>query len=147
MGDFLEFLFMEAQSGQFDVNFYKAKTFDPKIIFSVLGGIVALLSIGIYCVYRYQRWRKHQAFVSELQQLGLNTEQEGTFGDIVKRYKMKDPVEILYSLRMFDGMASEEMLRVLGSSGSQSAKEEFIDTLYDIRQVTYLREEEEATAR
>ena len=143
MGDYLDLLILEAQTGFGDVDFLTAQTVDPKIIFGILGGIVFALAVGVYSVYRYQQWRSYQNFVGEMQQLGLNPEQEGTFGDLVKRYKMKDPVEILYSLRMFDDMAALEMSRVLGSSGSMSAKEEFVDTLYEIRHITYLSESEE----
>ena len=143
MGDFRDILFFEAQTGFNDVNFLQAQTVDPKIIFGILGGIVFSLAVGVYCVYRYQKWRSYQAFVGEMQQLGLNPDQEGTFGDLVKRYKMKDPVEILYSLRMFDEMAALEMDRVLGSPGSMSAKQEFVNTLYEIRQITYMSEGEE----
>ena len=146
MSTFLDHLFLKAQDGQFKVKFLTAQTVDPKIIFSILGGVVAVLALGVYISYRYQKWRSHQAFVGEMQQLGLNPEQEGTFGDLVKHYKMKDPVEILYSLRMFDEIAAQEMAQVLGSPGSQSAKEAFIETLYEIRQVTYLSDGEEAEA-
>ena len=143
MSDFRDIPFLEAQTGFNDVDFMRAQTVDPQIIFGILGGIVFALATGVYCVYRYQQWRSYQNFVGEMQQLGLNPDQEGTFGDLVKRYKMKDPVEILYSLRMFDDMAAAEMSRVLGSSGSMSAKEEFVDTLYEIRQITYKSESEE----
>ena len=143
MGEFSDFLFLEAQSGQFNVTFLKAQTVDPMIIFGILGGIILVLGTGIYISYRYQKWRSYQTFVGEMQQLGLNPDQEGTFGDLVKRYKMKDPVEILYSLRMFDEMAGQEMEHVLASPGSMSAKQEFVDTLYEIRQITYLSDDEE----
>ncbi len=115
---------------------------DPSILFGILGAILVSLALGTFLVYRYQRWRRFKAFEDELQQLGLDPNQEGTFGDLVKRYKMNDPVEILFSLRMFDEIAAREMDRILGSPGSKSAKEEFIDTLYEIREKTYLRSEE-----
>ena len=144
MGTFLDRIFLNAQTGQFNVRFLKAQTVDPALIFSILGGIVLILALGIYISYRYQKWRTHQVFMGEMRQLGLNPDQEGTFGDMVKHHKMKDPVEILYSLRMFDEMAGQEIERVLGSPGSMSAKQDFVDALYEIRQVTYLSEEEES---
>ena len=143
MGDFLDHLLLKAQSGRFEMPLFGPQSVDPKIIFSVLGGITLALSIGIYCTYRYQQWRNFQAFVTEMQQLGLNPDQEGTFGDLVKRHKMKDPVQILYSLRMFDEMAALEIDRVLGTPGSLSAKQEFVDTLYEIRHITYMSDVEE----
>ena len=126
--------------------FANANNLDPQIVLAILGGGVVLLGLIMYFVYRYQRWKKFRNFVDEMQQLGLNPMQEGTFGDLVRRYKMNDPVQILYSLRMFDEMASREMNRVLSSPGSMNAKDEFITTLYEIRERTYLSEVRADTA-
>ena len=146
MSTFLDHLFLKAQAGQFNVKFLTAQTVDPAVIFGVLGGIVLAIALGIYISYRYKKWCTHRTFNSEMQQLGLNPNQEGTFGDLVKHYKMKDPVQVLYSLRMFDEMAALEIVRVLGSPGPISAKEDFIDALYEIRQITYLSDGIEAVA-
>ncbi len=51
--------------------------------------------------------------------------------------------EILHSLQMLGGIAALEIERVLGSRGSVSAKEGFIDALYEIRQITYKSDGEE----
>lgn len=123
--------------------FFVASSADPTIVFTILGGILVALAISTYGVYRYQKWRRFKVFENEMQQLGLNPNQEGTFGDLVRRYKMNDPIQILYSLRMFDEIASREMERVLGSPGSMKAKNEFIQTLYEIRERTYLSKPDE----
>ena len=60
MGDFLDHLLLKAQSGRFEMPLFGPQSVDPKIIFSVLGGITLALSIGIYCTYRYQQWRNFQ---------------------------------------------------------------------------------------
>lgn len=118
--------------------FSNANDLSPEVVLGVLVGAVIVLGLVMFAVYRYQRWKRFRNFVDEMQQLGLNPLQEGTFGDLVRRYKMNDPVQILYSLRMFDEMAAREMNRVLSSPGSMNAKDEFITTLYEIRERTYL---------
>jgi hypothetical protein len=55
----------------------------------------------------------------------------------VKQYAMQEPVQILLSLRMFDELACQEISRVLGSSGSTTAKNRFVQMIYDIRKKTY----------
>ena len=56
---------------------------------------------------------------------------------MVKRYAMEEPVTILYSERLFDEMAADEIQRVIASPASAQAKEQFIDTIYKIRVRTY----------
>ena len=56
---------------------------------------------------------------------------------MVKRYQMKEPVKVLQSARVFDEMASDEIVRVLCSARSAASKESFIDTVYDIRNRTF----------
>ena len=85
----------------------------------------------------YQKWRRYQLFITELKTLDLDPKQEGTFADLVKRYNMDQPVNILYSKRLYDELASTEMIRILSSPGSVTAKAAYIDSLYEIRDRTY----------
>jgi len=103
----------------------------------ILGGITLLSVAIIYGTYRYQRWCKFKEFENEMKSLDLNPEQEGTLGDMVRRYQVGEPVQILYSPKLFDDMATAEMKRILGSQGSAEAKQKFIDAIYNIRTKTY----------
>ena len=69
--------------------------------------------------------------------LGLDSEQEGTLASMVKRYRMEKPLTLLLSERLFDEMATREMVRTLGSKAPQETKEKYIQELYDIRERTY----------
>ncbi len=112
-------------------------TGDPTLVFGILGGIAVFIVAVVFVSYRYKRWKKHQRFVAELSQLALEDKEGNTLIDLVKRYAMDEPVEVLYSLRVFDQLAEKEMCRVLGLQGSQEAKQQYIDLLYSIRQKTY----------
>ncbi|MBI1387487.1 MAG: hypothetical protein GC154_03460 [bacterium] len=110
---------------------------DPTTLLAFLAGIVTLIFLVIFGAYRFQKWKRYKEFETEMKSLDLGTQMEGTFAEMVRRYSMDEPVNILYSPRLFDEMASTEMVRVLGSAGSVKAKQEFIDTVYKIRIKTY----------
>ena len=108
-----------------------------EIIFWVLVGIASTAFVLFYASYRYRRWHRYKEFEDEMRSLDLDREQEGTFAAMIKRYRIGEPVQILYDLKRFDDLASAEMRRILGSPGSAEAKENFINALYDIRMRTY----------
>lgn len=119
------------------VTFFSGSGVSETVVYWTLGSIAvfsAALTYGSYC---YQKWRRYNRFVTELKTLDLEPDQEGTFADIVKRYHMAEPVNILYSKRLYDEMAASEMVRVLSSPGTVSAKAAYIDSLYEIRDRTY----------
>lgn len=121
----------------FGFDFYTVAKVDTKIVLTVLGGITTLAFLIIYGTYRYQRWCKFKEFENEMKSLDLNPDQEGTLGDMVRRYQIGEPVQILYSPKLFDDLATAEMRRILGSQGSVETKQKFIDAIYDIRTKTY----------
>jgi len=112
-----------------------------KLLISLMGIVLLIM----FLTYQYQRWRRYRDFVVEMKALDLDPGEEGTFAGMVKRYSMDEPVRILFSPRLFDEMATTEIFRVLGSAGSQEAKEEFINSVYDIRKRTYHPEWRENT--
>jgi len=109
----------------------------PEILLPILGGITLIILIVVIGVYRFQRWKKYKTFETEMKTLDLDPESEGTFAYMVKRYSMEEPVNILYSPRIFDEMASQEITRVLASNASIQSKCKFIDLVYSIRTRTY----------
>ncbi len=110
---------------------------EPSTILTILIVLMVLISAIIFASYRYQRWKRFKEFEEEMKSLDLEPEDEGTFAWMVKRYKMDEPVNIIYSPRLFDEMATNEMLRVLASQASMESKRDFIDTVYTIRTKTY----------
>ncbi len=119
------------------VDVFKSSDVDPTILVYILGGIVTLILLTIYSTYRYKKWKKFKEFESEMKSLDLAPEDEGTLAAMVKRYSMDEPVNILFSARLFDEMASSEIKRVLGSPASAKLKQDFIDKVYMIRTKTY----------
>jgi len=110
---------------------------NPEMLLQILVTVTVLILLITFLAYKYQRWKRYQEFLREMKALDLDPNAEGTLAGMVKRYSMDEPVKIFFSVRLFDDMASTEMWRVLGSAGSQKAKQEFIDTLYTIRDRTY----------
>ena len=127
----------QSQDGKLPFQTWNPTETDPTTLLSVLGGIVTVIMLIVFGAYQFKKWKQFKTFEDEMRSLDLDPQQEGTFADMVKRYSMDEPVNILYSPRLFDEMASNEMLRVLGSQGSAKAKKEFIDTVYKIRVKTY----------
>ncbi len=119
------------------IDFISTTSVAPQYILMILGGLVAFVAIFTYATYQYHKWQKHQQFVSEMRTLDPKPEEEGMLADMVKRYNMDEPVKVLYSQRLYDEMASGEMLRILSSPGSAEAKSNYIDSLYEIRHKTY----------
>ncbi len=125
------------RGGTLGVNFFANSPVDPQLLLWILVGIAVLVFSIVYGTYRYNRWRRFKEFENEMKSLDLNPEQEGTLASMVKRYQVGQPVQVLYSSKLFDDMAAAEMERILGSQGSAEAKERFIDTIYEIRMRTY----------
>ena len=121
----------------FGFNFITPESVEPQVFLYILGGLAVLVFVIVYGSYRYQRWKRFREFEDEMKSLDLNTEQEGTLGGMVKRYQIGEPVQILYSAKLFDDLATAEMKRILGSQGSAEAKERFINAIYSIRTKTY----------
>lgn len=103
--------------------------------------IAITLAILLICIsiiyYFFQRYKKIEEFKQELQSLGLGEEGESTLVDMVKRYAMQEPLDILMSVKTFDYMAIQEIERILASAGSSKAKQRFINLIYEIRLKTY----------
>ncbi len=104
--------------------------------------VLSLIILIIFMVYRrYIRFKKLQSFHDEMDLMQFENNESKTLDDIVKRYALNEPVEILYSLRLFDEMAEKEMARILSSSMPSKGKNKYIDLLYQIRHKTYFSEE------
>ncbi|RJP23651.1 MAG: hypothetical protein C4527_19910 [Candidatus Omnitrophota bacterium] len=104
--------------------------------------LCAALILFIFLAYkRYLRFKKEQELLEELVVREFESVESSTITDLVKRYTVNEPIEILYSLRLFDELAEKEMTRVLGSALSSESKTQYVDMLYRIRQKTYFPSE------
>lgn len=110
---------------------------DTSSLIYILIGLSILTFAIIYGSYRYQRFKKYQEFEQEMNLLELDQLEESTLSEMVLRFALQEPVQVLVSKRTFDEMAAREIQRILGSPGSMKAKQEFINTLYEIRKKTY----------
>lgn len=133
----LEFHPVLAQTDQVLPNIWQNVSAEPGTLLTILGTLMAIVLAIIVGSYKYQRWKKYKIFEAEMKALDLDPQAEGTFAWMVKRYAMDEPVNVLYSARLFDEMASSEIFRVLSSSASAKTKSHFIDTVYGIRTRTY----------
>jgi hypothetical protein len=119
--------------------------FDPKsvstpVLFTILLSLTVLVLLVVYLHHRYVRYKKERVFFEEMDMLELESTESSTLTDIVKRYSLNEPVQILYSLRLFDEMAEKEMERVLSKPLPINLKTQYVDVLYNIRQKTYFPE-------
>jgi hypothetical protein len=127
-----------AQTDQFgEMKFFVSSNVDPGFVLRIIGVLLFFIILIIVVTLHYQKWKRYNDFVSEMKTLDLDPESEGTLAAMVKRYQMDEPVNILFSARLFDEMATTEIMRVLGSPAPASAKQQFIDQVYNIRLRTY----------
>lgn len=120
-----------------NVDFFDSKGTDPVILVYILLGLACIIFALVYGLHRYSKWKKFKVFEDEMKSLDLNPDDENTFTGMVKRFELEEPVNVLMSARLFDEMATKEIEKVLGSAGSKTAKERFIETVYRIRTKTY----------
>ncbi len=126
-----------AQGSTLNFKVFESSSVDSTVLVYSLIAIMITILLIVFGTYRYKRWKKFKEFETEMKALDLEPEQEGTLAEMVKRYSMDEPVNILFSARLFDEMASSEIKRVLGSAASIKLKQEFIDKVYFIRTKTY----------
>ncbi len=124
-------------NGGIGLDVFRIQNIDPTLILGILLGIAAVAGVCTYGSYLHQRYRRFKEFNEEMHSLGLDHEQEGTLASLVKRYRMDKPVEVLLSEKLFDEMATQEMVRILATQASMDVKEKYIRELYAIRERTY----------
>ncbi len=120
--------------------FFSSTSTDATTLVYILVGIGFIVLVACISVYRYRRFKLFQEFSQELTLLELDEVEGNALTNIVKRYSLKEPVSVLFSLRLFDELATKEISRVLGSAGSAAQKQQFINLVYEIRKKTYYPE-------
>ncbi len=133
VGSHFEPLIVSGQPTASIIENMSSQWLEPTSIFSAVGGIILLLFICSFSFYIYQRRKIYRKFIDQLQFLGLDPKEELTLKYMVKRYPYKKALQVLDSTRIFDDMASQEMIRIIRSEGSIEDKEDFVDTVYKIR--------------
>ncbi|HPA44416.1 MAG TPA: hypothetical protein PLZ55_03325 [bacterium] len=118
-------------------NWFQSSQVNPDILLGIGIGLAVLIFLLVYGAYLYQRRRHYKVFEKEMKSLDLEPNQENTLTEMVRRYSMNEPVQVLVSERLFDDLATREMRRILSGIGTIEAKEQYIDTLYAIRTKTY----------
>lgn len=116
---------------------FKNREIDSTLLIQFLlfiGCAAVVITVGLFF---YNRWKKYKEFENEMKSLELEPDAEETLATMVKRYSINEPVNVLFSSRLFDEMASNEIKRILASPASAEFKEEYINRLYQIRMKTY----------
>jgi len=112
----------------------------PELLITALLIFIAVVLVTLFLYRKYMNYKKTKLFLEELEVLELGRVESNTLTTLVKRYALNEPVEILYSLRLFDELAEKEMARVLSSPLSSDSKTQYVDLLYRIRVKTYFPE-------
>lgn len=101
------------------------------LAFVILGGIIVLVQLA----HRHRihtRWEDE--FVKQLRQTGiLGKPEEGILRDLIERYKIAPPAQILSSLSQYDEFASQEILRLETAPMALADRIDRIEYLYSIR--------------
>jgi hypothetical protein len=137
IGRHLEPLILSGQPTESILEQMSSHWLEPTALFSIFGSIILLIVISSSCFYIYQRRKIYRQFIDQLKILGLDPKEEVTLKYMVKRYPYKKALQVLDSTRVFDDMASQEMIRIIRSEGSIESKEDFVDTVYKIRTNTH----------
>ena len=127
--------------GSAPLQLYSVFELTPEILITFLGVSALLLFLAIFIYHRYSRYKKEKVLFDEMQTLDFGSTESSTLSDIARRYTINEPVEILYSLRLFDEMAEKEMERVLSKPLPMELKKQYVDLLYNIRQKTYFADD------
>jgi hypothetical protein len=130
-------IYVQDKGGDLGFTVFENKGTDPAVLVYILLGLAIIIFALIYSLHRYSKWKKFKVFEDEMKSLDLNPDDENAFTGMVKRFELEEPVNVLMSARLFDEMATKEIEKVLGSAGSKSAKERFIESIYRIRTKTY----------
>lgn len=130
-------IYVQDNGGELKFNVFESKGTDPVVLVYILLGLAFIIFALVYSLHRYNKWKKFKVFEDEMKSLDLNPDDESAFTGMVKRFELEEPVNVLMSARLFDEMATKEIEKVLGSAGSKSAKEKFIEAVYRIRTKTY----------
>lgn len=120
--------------------FFNSTSSDATSLVYFLVGLLALTALVSIAVYRYRRFKTYQEFTQELSLLQFDESEETALTNIVKRHSLKEPVTVLFSLKLFDELATKEISRVLGSPGSIAQKQKFVNLVYEIRKKTYFQD-------
>jgi len=101
------------------------------LAFVFLGAIIVLVQLA----YRHRlhvRWESE--FVNRLSEAGIvGKPEEGVMRDLVERYKLTPPAQILSSLAQYDEVASQEIRRVEAAVMPLADRIDRIEYLYSIR--------------
>ncbi len=116
---------------------------DASLLFTILIIMVLASVVSMVGAYYYKRWASHRRFLKELEQLSLTDSEQDAFSSLVIRHAKEEPINVLYSLPVFDRIAEKELHRVLASNATQEAKEKFVELVYTIRSKTYFALDEE----
>lgn len=121
-------------------NIYQNTEISLEAFLSIGLGCVGLIVLIYYLHKRYVRYKKEREFIDELDTLEMEQSESDTLFSLVRRYALNEPVDILYSQRLFDELAVKEISRVLASPLSKESKSKFVNMIYNIRQKTYGQE-------
>ncbi|MBI1386933.1 MAG: hypothetical protein GC154_00610 [bacterium] len=119
---------------------WKTQDVSGEAIVTVLLIAVCLIGLIIFVHRRYVRYKKERQFIDELETMEMGQTESDTLFNLVRRYALNEPVDILYSVRLFDELAVKEIERVLASPLSSDSKSKFVNLIYSIRQKTYFQE-------
>jgi hypothetical protein len=120
-----------------ELQLYRTTTIEPYSLLLCLVGVIFILVLAIFLNYRYKWFKKYKQLKESMVYLDLNQEEENLLAGMIERSRLEEPVKVLFSLPLFDDLATKEIRRVLCTPGSSKAKQAYIQLVYDIRQRTF----------
>jgi len=119
------------------LDLYRTSSLEPDIILQCLVGVIFIIGLALILNYKYKWFLKIRRLKEEMDYLELNPVEENVLTGMIRRYRLNEPVDLLLSLPLFDELAEKEMRRVLKTPGSSTAKQNYIELVYEIRQRTF----------
>lgn len=130
----------------FETGLFRSSSLPLTTMFIVLAVflLIGFLIAALY--YLHERQKKEHDLQVEMKQLELHKDEKNALYEIVKRNAISEPIEVLYSLPLFDELAQKEIARVLSSPLSSESKSHYVNLLYEIRRKTYFSHPDDQNA-
>jgi hypothetical protein len=118
------------------VNWWVRRSTDTKYFFIILIVLILLFVMVNLLRKRSTQKEKEGRFYSVVDRYKLKDVEEHYLIDLVEKYNLEEPEQILIKKDLFDQVAGSEMDSILAGKGSMKEKISAIDNLYILRNKT-----------
>lgn len=122
-----------------NITFFSPNTQSTGLLFVFIVIMVSIMLFLTFMFYRYRLMKLYEKFAKEMLHFNFNQDQALLLTSITKRNSVRDPLSVLFSLKLFDELASKEISKILSSQVSSIQKQQFINHIYEIRKKTFFQ--------